>query len=324
MINWINIIALILLASNCGRQDMPERDLTLAEKLSRKYQEYQLLARDQQDPVTGFVYSDDCDSLLFSALTGTVVGPIDIRAAESDEESGKWFRRDRDHNYCYDRDLKRGTDISRDMFTGLIYYAITWERRDILEGIFEYGKENNWIMGRERDPFETRNILSPNLIGLVARGIYFLGGESHSERLLPKTYDTQPGFPSHLSMIRMLSEARISGGLGWYARGKLREILKHMGNNPLPHAILGHYTRDGEHLDKAAKLLLETWPDGRLPTSDDWCEQWRIQRSDGDTGFQPCSEFQTHSGGDFLLAAAITLGDFRNLELNIDIKDEVR
>jgi hypothetical protein len=193
------------------------------------------------------------------------------------------------------------------MFVGLFTYIWTFHRRDLAEGIWDYGSQHGWKMGEERLDLDNRTILSPSMIGLLAEMIWRMGGADHAERLIPAVFNTDPGFTSHLTLlhIRLLGEMRNS--LTDYELSTLRAISKHMASNPLVHAILHKYT-DGDQ-SVATNLLLNTWPVERLPTSSDWCEHWRTQRSDGDTGFNSCSEQgHTHSGGDFLFTAALILG----------------
>jgi hypothetical protein len=192
------------------------------------------------------------------------------------------------------------------MFMGLFTYAYHFHRLDIVEGIWSYGKANAWVMGEERAGPNNRTVLSPNMITLLANVIYGLGGADHPERKLLSTYDTAPGFPSHLTLLHIALLGSIHGGISDSELRALGAIAQHMGTSPLVHALIHKYT-DGDQTE-ATRLLTSIWPRDRLPTDRDWAESWRTQRSDGDSGFLPGSDDTPHSGGDFLFAAGVVLG----------------
>jgi hypothetical protein len=194
------------------------------------------------------------------------------------------------------------------MFVGLLNYIWQFKRLDLAEGIWSYGQSTGWDMGEERaDRLENRTILTPVTISLLAELIYELGGEDHGERHIPRVYSVVPGFTSHLSLLQIYLEGSMHGSIPESSLETLRAIRDAgAAGNPLVHALVHRYT-DGDQ-QVATELLLTGWPADRLPTSNDWCEHWRVQRADGDKSLQPCSEGHTHSGGDFLLVAALILG----------------
>lgn len=241
------------------------------------------------------------DALLFVSLQSVGLDSESPLDEAQGLEPGRWYRSPEcrlDSSTC-------GSDISRDMFMGLLTYANHFHRLDIAEGIWSYGHAHQWAMGAERQGPNDRTVLTPQLIGLLARVIYHLGGTNHPERLIGSIYNTPPGFESHLTMLQIALEGEMAGSLTDAQLAALRAIRVHMSINPLVHALLHKYT-DGDQ-SEATRLLLTIWPADRLPTSSDWTETWRLQRSDGDSGFLPGAPGLVHSGGDFLFAAGIIL-----------------
>lgn len=244
-------------------------------------------------------YPESCDGLLFSSLDAVARGTeIDITAAEG--EPGQWFRNP--GQACYPQGS--ASDISRDMLLGLMVYSVHFHRLDILENLWTYGQDHNWKMGRGDD----RTVLTPASIGRLARAIRYLGGADHPERLISDIPSVVPGFEGHLSLLGIMLDARTEGGVSPLDLQALRSLASQMPDNALAQALLHKYT-DGDQTT-ATRLLLETWPADRLPTSADWCEEWRVQRADQDPGLQSCStQAVTHTGGDLLFVASLILGE---------------
>ena len=279
---------LALLVPGCGSSPRtPARPSQyLDPALAERYDLYHSLAP------RGWAVEGSCDALLFVSLGEP--GPLE----EASPSPGRWLRRPTIAG-C-------SSDISRDMFMGLFLYIWKFQRLDLALDIWDYGRAHNWKMGRETKDVENRTILLPSTIGLLASLIYSLGGPDYPERHIPAVWNVEPGYVSHLTLLHIMLRGRIHGGLTEQELDTLRAIRRHMSLNPLVHALIHRYT-DGDQ-SEATRLLLEIWPADRLPTKADWSEPWRLQRSDGDTGFGPGSGDHVHPGGDFLLAAAIVLG----------------
>lgn len=297
---------LILAAYGCSSLPgyKPSKTTSPTAELQDRWNRYYELAK--ASPHTGegdWVEDDNCDALLFNSLLQVGSGlPIDIELAQSSRTEGRWYRNP-SHTGC-------SSDISRDMLIGLLVWAYHNERLDILEGLWDYGSSNAWKMGRELSGrTDTRTILTPNLIGLLARAIYNLGGEKHLARHTAPSYKVVPGYKSHLIMLQILLDGRIAEGITEEQLEALESIAAESPENALAQALLHKYT-DGDQTI-ATKLLLDKWPVDRLPNTErDWCDHWRVQRADGDSGLQPCrdGEYQEHSGGDLLFTAGLILG----------------
>lgn len=307
----MRFLSIFLLATSlllgCGlphTKAPPPREVR--EQLLEMYSTYKELVGSSRDQY-GFVEFDECDSLLFSALLGSVVGGFHLEAAEL--EPGRFVRRPVGlYPPCYDEETGEGSDISRDMYTGLFFYLESAGRLDVLERIWTYGSENSWKMGRG----DERTVATPALIGLLARIIYKLSGGSidHVERHIPQVWIPVPGYQSHLMMLQIALEGRLYGAISVDQLSALAKIIEISPTNALAHALLHKYT-DGNQL-VATELLLSQYPRHRLPSSEDWCEAWRVQRADLDPGLRPCPERKpgrNHSGGDFLFVVSLILGD---------------
>ena len=310
----ISLLGLISLLVGCGTYPIgnrfrgeykPQPTTSPVGGVRAQLDLYRQLSADLASKENGWFDEEDCDGLLFNSLWAMGRNqPILIDAAK-DSATGQWFRNP--HKDCYDK-LEKGSDTSRDMIIGLILYAYHFERRDILEQLYDYGDSNNWIMGRDKWLGNNRTVMTPNVVGLLARALYALGGESLQERHYPVSYSTQAGYVSHLTLMQIYLEARIRGSMTAYEMDTLMEIAGHMNNNPLLWALRSKYSSGDQSV--ASHYLQSIWPTERLPTSQDWCAPWRTQRSSGDSSFVPCpKEVKVHSGGDFMFAAAIVVGD---------------
>lgn len=288
------LASLLLLLTACGtpgRSD-PKATSSATADLEARYSLYHSLAPRGWDSNSG------CDALLFVSLLQAGLGeqgPVE----QAQGSPGRWYRNDSLAASC-------SSDVSRDMFMGLFVWIWQFKRLDVAEEIWAYGQANNWKMGEERKDFDNRAVFTPVTIAALADLIHALGGEDHGERHIPRVYNVQPGFVSHLTLLQLYLRGETKGGLTEGEIDVLRAIRQHMSLNPLVHALLHRYT-DGDQT-AATSLLLSIWPSERLPTSTDWSEIWRPQRSDGDPGLQPGYGDEPHSGGDFLFVAALVLG----------------
>lgn len=296
--NVIQFIIISLFVISCGNSNRVYKSATYAS-LESVQQLYLQEASGYQTDSHGFIYTDECDSLLFSSLYAISRGQeFDILAARDSE--GAWHRRP-----AMDCHLQEnGSSISRDMLVGVMAYSLYFHRLDILEDMWQYGNNHNWKMGIDQRLFDTRTILTPNLGGLLARAIKHLGGSNHLESRFPPVYTSTPGFESHLTLLQIWMEGRIAREISNRAMSTLDSILDHSPNNPLANAMY-HKFNDGNQ-SKATELLLNTWPQDKLPTSTNWCSRWRTQRADDDSSFEPCpTEGRIHSGGDLLFTIMV-------------------
>lgn len=260
--------------------------------LTDKRDLYLRLLPTQQDQY-GFIYTDTCDSLLFSCLTGCVPGVDFLPNTAYNLISRQWFRRP----YIYPECLQCGgatSTISRDMILGLLWYA--WTNKDLWasDSIVEHALNHWCIMGQADNKTDLfgKCFLTPGLLATAAEVSYRLGGKNRWYlRYLPQ-YESPnvTDYEAHLSVLHQLLRKQLTGSKIKYDHAQRQP------GNPLFHIAAGNY-------DVAQGLLsLSTvWPDARLPTSLDRSDCWVVQRDAG-PDWQPGTQqpVKTWSGGDFL------------------------
>lgn len=288
------LIASVLLLVSCGANVMHPQESTVSnQRLTDTRKLYMQSGGYGWDE-----YGSNGDGLLFACLSAVAHGKeFDVEAAM--DEPGHWYR----NPGMINRPLQPGeSTISRDMFVGLFAYILHFKRLDLAEQIWDWGEAHSWKMGDETKFPETRVYLTPDKISLLAKIIKHLGGADHKvARLAPILHDTKPGFTGHLTALSIQMLGIINGGIGSYELSSLKKIRDGgMSHNPLILALVHKYT-DGDQ-SETIKELTGTWPEDRLPnTEQDWCEEWRVQRIDSDSGLRKCPNVHhTHSGADFL------------------------
>jgi hypothetical protein len=234
------------------------------------------------------------DGLLFSSLQAVATGkPLDIR-----EYMGSDGRVYRNPDMAQGKlPGPKGSTISRDMFMGLFCYCLHFGRADILEKVASYGWRHGWKMGQENRKLDNRTWFTPGLILLLYAILAHLRGRPRLAKFLVNIWQplgTTPGYPSHLTMLHIYLNRRIRGKIITWEKSVLQKILEHSPCNALALALAGWE-------DEARDELEARWPANRLPTHEDWTEEWRTQRRDNDSGFMgKPGDTRTHSGGDLL------------------------
>lgn len=287
--NWKKIlfgICLSLIPSCGSRYEIHkpvERDVI--SHVKHKYETYVKLAQPDLH---------DCDSLLFTSL---------IEAARKDtniidsfrNSDGQWFRRP--SMDCYDLGQSKST-ISRDMFIGLAWYIWSHKRLDLAEQVIEYANDHSLRMGQGE---ASRIFFSPSIYATFLLLREHLGGDKAGVRgRIPLVVPSEKtGFVAHLYVLHAMLRKELTGK---FNEDAAYEIAKQNPQNALFQLAAGNEA-------KAADLLLnkDWWPDDRLPTSDDRCSPWIIQREYSDKNWKGCSEGKTHTGGDFLFTAWLLL-----------------
>ena len=290
MLLTIGIISYLVL-SGCGRSSKITTNFIMPSALTTKAELYSQLIKTHQD-ANGFIHSDKCDSLMFTALAATRLDfSVDILAAR--EDSGKWFRRPAKD--CLEKGESRST-ISRDMLLGLYWYI--WMHKDInmAKELYAYGENTNWLMGDWSDTEGlSRVVLTPAMISTLAQMIHVMSGEDYKARHLPVPFTLQKeGYRSHLTGLHLLLRYRIFGGFTDNEYGIARDLAKREPGNPLFQIVVGN-----KH--NAAKILLKEslYPADRLPSTADRCPPWLPERAIVQYG--PCpSPLIEHTGGDLL------------------------
>ena len=270
---------------------------------------------------------DDCDSLLFESLRACIQGE-DINI-DSAFDGKYWYRRPNGWvNKCYDcfrpenkekllykiyKILKikyqspkvaieyiihdnwyKGSTISRDMLTGLSWYAYYNKRLDISEQIINHALKNFGVMG-EGDP--TRVNIMPPLLSTYAWISYKLGGPSRPWlRWIPLQTNECYGFEAHLQVLQIMLRYKLIGSLTKKEQKVLSFQADRCPDNPLFSIAVGN-------LDKAEEVLSREslWPENRLPTNYDRKEPWLPQRDNPNDWLPEFTEQKiVHPGSDFI------------------------
>ena len=301
-----------LLVTTCGTSGAKQGTVTqedLLPVLIEKTEIYKSLVASKQDS-SGFIESDHCDALLFTSLLRASTSSLAVDLYSARSSANKWFRRPMvtpDVDPCYPDHSK--SSISRDMFTGVLWYA--WRVKDVqmLEDLWDYGIENTWVMG---DGDASRTVMTVNMQGLLARTIYRLGGTDHPiARAYPAVYTkAQTGFQAHLTVLAILLQGELDKEVSDSNLGILKHHAEREPRNSLFRYGYAKYS-DGDLTDAIITLIDSTlFPKETLPTSKDRKTPWLWERDSGSDWQEAPGEVDIHSGGDFLFMASLILEEF--------------
>ena len=284
------IILAILGAITCARSGIHEEPVlpTTMEVLQGVVDTYRSLMVPDE---FGFIATDKCDSLLFTSLANV---EADLTAAEL--TPGQYVRRPTAYPDCFTEGLSR-SDVSRDMLLGVIYHSYLTSDLPRLLRLWDYGMAHSWVMAQHGG---IHAIYGPGDIALLAQTIFILSDGVHDygarHVITPPAYNVA-GYVQHLQAITVWLRREVYGGLLSGEIALIQRYASENPRNPLFQMVLGNHAL-------AAEMLIAIYPNDRLPTSADWCEPWRIQRVDGDSGLTPCADRgMIHSGGDLLFIA---------------------
>lgn len=278
----------------------------MLDDLENQFELYKTLIKTQQD-VNGFIDYQNCDSLLFSGLAGSVPGvTCDLSAAKNSK--GQWFRRPLIYPECFSCGGSNST-ISKDMCIGLAWYIYANKRLDLCEEFISYALRHFLIIGKSVNLKYTLGtcVVTPGLLATFAEISYRLGGPNRWWlRYLPQVESaTVTDFQAHLSVLHILLRQKLTGSISKTNQQILKTHAATQPNNPLFQIAVGN-------LNRAQVLLANSvwWPANQLPTTANRKEPWLVQRdygSDwvGDLSVKPP---KTHSGGDFLFCYALLTG----------------
>jgi hypothetical protein len=281
----LKLLFIILALSSCQKRE-PKKPQQVNEAVVAKAELYKRLH-------TGWAHGRGCDSVGFSALCRLAGGCKDVVITDAEGEPGRWYRNP--EKDCYPDKSK--SDISKDMFMMLFPYLYATGDKQNLREIYEYGKENGWIMGRG---YISRTFMTPPMVFLLQRMIGFSTSEiPQSSKQVEKA-----GFEKHLDAISLMLKGMIGEGLDPIQYEEIRQYAQKNPQNALFQALYNKY-RDGNQSIAIEILKNEKYfPSDRLPTSADRCEEYLWQRDLG-ADWEPCEEGKTHDGVDFLLAAYV-------------------
>lgn len=287
---------------SCGGKKIPKKEqVFVVDSLIAKKQTYLELIKEIQDE-HGFVYTHECDSLLWTSVAQYVgVDDINLLAAR-DEKTKRWYRTP--SKDCYDRHLRgevgpgtSGSDNSKDQFVGLFWAASDHLRRDEILDIWNYGKKNNWIMGRGDI---SRTWLSINLQNTLA----ILADKPKSE--LPEVwkFDKSSYSGVHISIMHIMLRSYLDGEISEDMFEVIEKAFEMWPDNGF-FRLCYSFFKEGVDLEPLFQTLQDEslFPKDRLPNSSDRCPHyiWKHRKEH----VVPCDEGHTHGGLDYLFVVKL-------------------
>jgi hypothetical protein len=190
------------------------------------------------------------------------------------------------------------------MVLGLMWSI--WRNKDLetAQDLLEHVRKHGYRMNGEGTIGELA--LTPTLINTLARMVVELGGEAApGELVIPAVFFPEEGFSAHLATWHILLRGEIRGKISAHEFGILETNRNRAPLNPLYQAAYHKYS-DGDQ-SQAIDLLLNQphWPADRLPTGEDRCEPWLLQRDvEQANWYNPCvtpaGKAEKYSGGDLI------------------------
>lgn len=270
---------------------MTKLNETMRLQLIKQYVKYREWIKKHQDQ-WGFVYTDRCDSLLFSALLGCATNDVILSAAQSN--NGAWLRRPANYPECFKAGQSKST-ISRDMLLGVAWYCHVNRRLDLSEQIIKYALRHALKMGQGTP---SRVFMSLSLLSTFAWISYRLGGPSRPIlRHLPSIWSKHvTGYQRHLSCLHMLLRKRLETGedfTGYFNYYNNQTNYCH----PL-------YLYAAGYSNLSTEYLLKSFPDYRLPDPLDTSGPWALE-NDSITSATLTHNNIEYSGADFIFMAGL-------------------
>jgi len=232
---------LFIILTSCSyfeKNEEREHGGELPQELFETFQTMHLDVESGLDQVTGWPGVNDCDGTLWAGLACSLNMPVKIEFAEY--SPGEIHRRP--YKACWnekDGDVGSKTTISRDMLTGYIACALARNDKPGMERLFEYGKRNEWIMGKPRF-FVSRVFLGNNLTGTLARYLD-KGGYKHLPTAYPQVFKD---YERHIQVQAILNEYKVSGSISDQMIERLKDNAIAEPLDPLFAAAYGLFTGD--------------------------------------------------------------------------------
>jgi len=295
----------LILFGGCGKKHKEKDggDASGIDHIKAKRELYLSLYPSVADS-NGFIHTDECDSLLFSALSG--VGGADVSLSFAEFNSlGEWHRRPSYYPECYPDHSK--STISRDMLIGVMWFAYEHQQLHTLVDLFEYGEDHNWIMGSGDT---TRTFFTPNMQATLAELIYQMGGENHIVyRNLPRTW--KAGLDDYELHLQLLHIELLGRAMGYISEDMLQVIKTAWGSFPDHPFVKFLYTKyvspNFLHIVINDLRTDKIWPNNKLPTSQNYSDSWILQRTKDSDWMPKEGDIKTYSGGDFLFLSKMLL-----------------
>ena len=295
----MRLLFTFLMLTSCGSSHSDDATITPTGWVLLLKEKYAALLKIENEARAFGKWEEGCDWLLFAGLTGSVEGASVPSIKDAEIEPGKWLRRPVSKGDCFPLESK--SQISKDMFLGVFWYAYARKDLAMLERIAEYAKAHNNVMGEPFPEQSGRVVILPQL-PLLYSLIYSLGGQDNPTRkLFPHEFPADGGFGAHLQVLAITLRAKVES----IPESSYNVLQKHAEREPDNAMFCAATVGFGADPERCANLLLDkrTWPDDRLPTRGDHCEFWPYQRDKG-ADWEPCDpKDEQLSVGGFLFVA---------------------
>lgn len=306
------------LATSCAKKT--HDTWSVSDAFNQKNDIYLTLQHDWDD--------NNCDWLLWRSLQDAVRRQTGV--VETAEGSpGKWYRTPGKDQRCFvnGKDTGSASTISRDMILGLGVYL--WQTGDGQKAgeVIAYVDAHQGNMG-EGDPF--RIDMRPGLYStfyaiknLAANANFPLpprvedpdpeapAGVQLTAGVLADLF-TQTDYQAHLTVLHAFLRGLVYGALTDLEVKTIKSQVDRQPRNAFYQAVYHRFT-DGDQTTATRLLMDESFfPADALPTSANYCTDYLWQRDDGTANWTPCpDEAKTHTGADWLVAAAVVRNGFR-------------
>lgn len=264
-----------------------------------------------------------CDGAGFTSLYAAACGGyVDLSVFENADGSP---RRD-PNNECYPPTLGGGgskSGFSRDMALMRLLAAVESSDLDWLQRFISYAEDHTWKICDAVDlpTVISRCQMSPSLVALFIDARHKLKGEPTTGWLkLTKAESddalaVRVGFEAHLQVLGIYLSGRVRGAITDQELATLKAQTEREQGNALFHAVYHLYFDGDQGLAQALLVDLKHFPEDRLPSSKEHCEEYLYQRDEFKNGelsddWQACEPFSEHSGTDYALTTYI-LGQYK-------------
>mgnify|MGYP001615603093 CR=1 FL=1 len=236
---------------------------------------------------------------MFSGLLSAARPDLNINIDAAKDENGAWYRRP-GHDCGPAFNNSRST-ISRDMVVGLLWHM--WRNKDVKGAtalLKDLKARTYWLRG---EGTAGELLMTPALVNTLAEMVFRMGGTSYdTERAFPAILDDSgEGFIAHLTVLHLLLRGEILGGL---FESDIKTLKSYMDKSPQNPLFVGAYHKysDGNQSAMIDMLMDNSeWPNNSLPTTENHCSNWPVQRVYDEKNWGACSPTKEHTGAELVV-----------------------
>jgi len=314
------MLCLYLLASlamgltACSHDDRATQTTNDLGPLRTKAAHYLTWSRPKTD-AAGFDVDDQCDAIQRSCFRVLAGEAVNYASAQDPAAPGRWYRDSA--RSCGPANGTSNSSFSRDMALGL--GLCLWQKADVAnaKAFLAYADAHGGAMGD--GPADTTRI------GLMVTHLYkTLIAKAESTPLPERPADPNPnvdtapaltdvltGFQAHITMVGILWDGLMYGGLTPVELEIVKDQAKRQPRNALYQAILHKFTDGDQSVATSVLMDKSLFPEEHLPTSAERCASYLWERDNLPGDWGPCSPGTEFSGTDFLFVFAVVDDEIR-------------